>query len=181
MCNVSDVGISCCFKVLVFYCSAKRVMYLVAFPYVSFFSVLRLKSIQIGNWRQWLPCRILKAQVLLEDTDSLYHFSLTLSLLRAPFLTCFLLSSLQCNNDYVPVCGSNNKNYQNECFLRRDACKQQSEVLIVSEGDCPAGMYIYLMVPTHKHKHKPIHAWIWMQRSSDTSTLNTCASSRVWI
>uniref|UniRef100_A0A3P8NPH1 Transmembrane protein with EGF-like and two follistatin-like domains 2a n=1 Tax=Astatotilapia calliptera TaxID=8154 RepID=A0A3P8NPH1_ASTCA len=43
-----------------------------------------------------------------------------------------------CNNDYVPVCGSNNKNYQNECFLRRDACKQQSEVLIVSEGDCPA-------------------------------------------
>lgn len=49
------------------------------------------------------------------------------------------------------MCGSNNKNYQNECFLRRDACKQQSEVLIVSEGDCPAGMYIYLMVPTHKH------------------------------
>uniref|UniRef100_A0A8C5H9T6 Kazal-like domain-containing protein n=1 Tax=Gouania willdenowi TaxID=441366 RepID=A0A8C5H9T6_GOUWI len=46
-----------------------------------------------------------------------------------------------CNNDYVPVCGNNNKNYQNECFLRRDACKLQSEVLILSEGDCPAGTY----------------------------------------
>ncbi|CAF98984.1 unnamed protein product [Tetraodon nigroviridis] len=45
---------------------------------------------------------------------------------------------LQCNNDYAPVCGSNNQNYQNECFLRRDACKQQSEVLIMSEGACPA-------------------------------------------
>ncbi|KAJ4933527.1 hypothetical protein JOQ06_030353, partial [Pogonophryne albipinna] len=43
-----------------------------------------------------------------------------------------------CNNDYAPVCGSNNQNYQNECFLRRDACKQQSEVLIMSEGACPA-------------------------------------------
>lgn len=179
MCNVSDVGISCCFKVLVFYCSAKRVMYLVAFPYVSFFSVLRLKSIQIGNWRQWLPCRILKAQVFTWGHRLTISLWFNLASFRAPFLTCFLLSSLQCNNDYVPVCGSNNKNYQNECFLRRDACKQQSEVLIVSEGDCPAGMYIYLTVPTHKHK--PIHTWIWMQRSSDTSTLNTCASSRVWI
>lgn len=65
---------------------------------------------------------------------------------------CFLfLSSLQCNNDYAPVCGSNNKNYQNECFLRRDACKQQSEVLIMSEGDCPAGMYIYIMAPAQTH------------------------------
>ncbi|KAI3356512.1 hypothetical protein L3Q82_017722, partial [Scortum barcoo] len=51
----------------------------------------------------------------------------------------------KCNNDYAPVCGSNNQNYQNECFLRRDACKQQSEVLIMSEGACPAGMYIYIM------------------------------------
>ncbi|KAJ8410614.1 hypothetical protein AAFF_G00195180 [Aldrovandia affinis] len=43
----------------------------------------------------------------------------------------------QCNNDYVPVCGSNNENYQNECYLRKDACKQQTEVLVVSEGSCP--------------------------------------------
>lgn len=55
-----------------------------------------------------------------------------------------VLSSPQCNNDYAPVCGSNNQNYQNECFLRRDACKQQSEVLILSEGACPAGMYIFV-------------------------------------
>ncbi|TRY59885.1 hypothetical protein DNTS_007076 [Danionella cerebrum] len=47
-------------------------------------------------------------------------------------------ASQLCNNDYVPVCGSNNENYENECFLRRDACKQQSEILVVSEGSCPA-------------------------------------------
>uniref|UniRef100_A0A665VEU2 Transmembrane protein with EGF-like and two follistatin-like domains 2a n=1 Tax=Echeneis naucrates TaxID=173247 RepID=A0A665VEU2_ECHNA len=51
-------------------------------------------------------------------------------------VTC--ICDFKCNNDYAPVCGSNNQNYQNECFLRRDACKQQSEVLIMSEGDCPA-------------------------------------------
>lgn len=59
-------------------------------------------------------------------------------------LFSLLLSLLQCNNDYAPVCGSNNQNYQNECFLRRDACKQQSEVLIMSEGACPAGMWIFI-------------------------------------
>lgn len=74
-------------------------------------------------------------------------------------LTCFLylLSSLQCNNDYAPVCGSNNQNYQNECFLRRDACKQQSEVLIMSEGACPAGMYIYVTAPTFTHSQTHTH------------------------
>ncbi|KAM3835918.1 tomoregulin-2a [Diretmus argenteus] len=51
-------------------------------------------------------------------------------------VTC--ICDFKCNSDYVPVCGSNNQNYQNECFLRRDACKQQSEVLVVSEGNCPA-------------------------------------------
>lgn len=51
-------------------------------------------------------------------------------------VTC--ICDFKCNNDYAPVCGSNNQNYQNECFLRRDACKQQSEVLIISEGACPA-------------------------------------------
>ncbi|KAM7380827.1 hypothetical protein PAMP_004099 [Pampus punctatissimus] len=51
-------------------------------------------------------------------------------------VTC--ICDFKCNNDYAPVCGSNNQNYKNECFLRRDACKQQSEVLIMSEGACPA-------------------------------------------
>ncbi|KAG7463786.1 hypothetical protein MATL_G00180350 [Megalops atlanticus] len=50
-------------------------------------------------------------------------------------VTC--ICDFKCNSDYVPVCGSNNENYQNECFLRRDACKQQTEVLVVSEGSCP--------------------------------------------
>ncbi|KAL4618063.1 tomoregulin-2 [Arapaima gigas] len=53
-------------------------------------------------------------------------------------VTC--ICDFKCNNDYVPVCGSNNENYQNECFLRKDACKQQTEVLVVSEGSCPVGM-----------------------------------------
>uniref|UniRef100_H3CTZ8 Transmembrane protein with EGF-like and two follistatin-like domains 2a n=1 Tax=Tetraodon nigroviridis TaxID=99883 RepID=H3CTZ8_TETNG len=53
-------------------------------------------------------------------------------------VTCICEFEFKCNNDYAPVCGSNNQNYQNECFLRRDACKQQSEVLIMSEGACPA-------------------------------------------
>lgn len=67
----------------------------------------------------------------------------------------------QCNDVHAPVCGSNNQNYKNECFLRKDACKQQSEVLVVSEGECPAGMYIYIRAlhfmhsgtPTHTHTH----------------------------
>ncbi|KAG7467487.1 hypothetical protein MATL_G00154440 [Megalops atlanticus] len=50
-------------------------------------------------------------------------------------VTC--ICDFKCNNDYVPVCGSNNENYQNECYLRKDACKLQTEVLVVSEGSCP--------------------------------------------
>uniref|UniRef100_A0A4W4DU82 Transmembrane protein with EGF-like and two follistatin-like domains 2a n=1 Tax=Electrophorus electricus TaxID=8005 RepID=A0A4W4DU82_ELEEL len=52
-------------------------------------------------------------------------------------ITC--ICDFKCNNDYVPVCGSNNENYENECLLRRDACKQQTEILVLSEGSCPAG------------------------------------------
>ncbi|XP_051786490.1 tomoregulin-2a isoform X2 [Erpetoichthys calabaricus] len=51
--------------------------------------------------------------------------------------TVMCVCEFKCNNDYVPVCGSNNENYQNECYLRKDACKQQTEVLVVSEGSCP--------------------------------------------
>ncbi|KAJ8255908.1 hypothetical protein COCON_G00197720 [Conger conger] len=50
-------------------------------------------------------------------------------------VTC--ICDFKCNNDYVPVCGSNNENYQNECYLRKDSCKLQTEVLVVSEGSCP--------------------------------------------
>ena len=93
------------------------------------------------------------------------YCNLTSSHFCASRLTCLSSSpllSLQCNNDYAPVCGSNNKNYQNECFLRRDACKQQSEILIVSEGDCPAGMYVHIMALTqniHKQTHTCRGAW----------------------
>uniref|UniRef100_A0A8C5S8E6 Kazal-like domain-containing protein n=1 Tax=Laticauda laticaudata TaxID=8630 RepID=A0A8C5S8E6_LATLA len=49
--------------------------------------------------------------------------------------------SEKCNSDYVPVCGSNGDTYQNECYLRQAACKQQSEILVASEGSCATGRY----------------------------------------
>ncbi|XP_075687391.1 tomoregulin-2 isoform X1 [Rhinoderma darwinii] len=42
----------------------------------------------------------------------------------------------KCQHDYIPVCGSNGVTYRNECYLRGAACKQQSEILVVSEGSC---------------------------------------------
>lgn len=56
------------------------------------------------------------------------------------WLTLLLCVPPQCNNDYVPVCGSNGDTYQNECYLKQAACKQQSEILLVSEGSCATGM-----------------------------------------
>lgn len=69
-----------------------------------------------------------------------------------------LNSSFQCNTDYVPVCGSNNENYENECFLRRDACKQQTEILVVSEGSCPAGKFnlLFSVLPECQSTNKTV-------------------------
>lgn len=53
----------------------------------------------------------------------------------------FFVFVSQCNSDYVPVCGSNGESYQNECYLRQAACKQQSEILVVSEGSCATGTH----------------------------------------
>uniref|UniRef100_A0A3Q3ARQ5 Transmembrane protein with EGF-like and two follistatin-like domains 1a n=1 Tax=Kryptolebias marmoratus TaxID=37003 RepID=A0A3Q3ARQ5_KRYMA len=44
-----------------------------------------------------------------------------------------------CSKKYVPVCGSNGDTYQNECFLRRAACKKQRAISMVSEGACYHG------------------------------------------
>ncbi|XP_063307937.1 tomoregulin-1 [Pelobates fuscus] len=42
----------------------------------------------------------------------------------------------QCHTNYIPVCGSNGDTYQNECFLRRSACKQQKDLTVVARGPC---------------------------------------------
>ncbi|KAM9308882.1 tomoregulin-1 [Gastrophryne carolinensis] len=42
----------------------------------------------------------------------------------------------ECGTNYVPVCGSNGDTYQNECFLRRSACKQQKHLAVVARGPC---------------------------------------------
>ncbi|KAA0713394.1 Tomoregulin-2 [Triplophysa tibetana] len=42
-----------------------------------------------------------------------------------------------CSGDYAPMCGSNGESYENHCLLRKEACKLQTEVLVVSEGTCP--------------------------------------------
>ncbi|XP_029516901.1 tomoregulin-1-like isoform X1 [Oncorhynchus nerka] len=41
-----------------------------------------------------------------------------------------------CSKKYVPVCGSNGDTYQNECFLRRAACKQQKSISQASDVAC---------------------------------------------
>lgn len=74
------------------------------------------------------------------------------------WLTLLLsVPSHQCNNDYVPVCGSNGDTYQNECYLKQAACKQQSEILLVSEGSCATGRYNSPRLPPRKM------AWGWQK------------------
>ncbi|KAK9972968.1 hypothetical protein ABG768_023722, partial [Culter alburnus] len=50
-------------------------------------------------------------------------------------VTC--ICDFKCSSDYAPVCGSNGESYENHCLLRKDACKLQTEVLLVSDGACP--------------------------------------------
>uniref|UniRef100_A0A3Q3DYT0 Transmembrane protein with EGF-like and two follistatin-like domains 1a n=1 Tax=Hippocampus comes TaxID=109280 RepID=A0A3Q3DYT0_HIPCM len=45
----------------------------------------------------------------------------------------------QCHKKFLPVCASNGDTYQNECFLRRAACKKQRAISIVAEGACDHG------------------------------------------
>lgn len=41
-----------------------------------------------------------------------------------------------CPSSGVPVCGSNDKPYSNECHLRVDACKRKRAIYVVSNGTC---------------------------------------------
>ncbi|KAK7832163.1 hypothetical protein U0070_015310 [Myodes glareolus] len=74
-------------------------------------------------------------------------------------VTC--VCQFKCNSDYVPVCGSNGESYQNECYLKQAACKQQSEILVVSEGSCAtdagSGSGDGVTVTAKSGKHNLLH------------------------
>ncbi|KAK6325582.1 hypothetical protein J4Q44_G00049240 [Coregonus suidteri] len=67
------------------------------------------------------------------DTDSCQYDGECLKI--AETITC--ICDFECSADYSPVCGSNNQRYQNECFLRQDACQLQTEIHTASLGPCP--------------------------------------------
>ncbi|XP_045554034.1 tomoregulin-2 [Salmo salar] len=67
------------------------------------------------------------------DTDSCQYDGECLKI--AETMTC--ICDFKCSADYSPVCGSNNHRYQNECFLRREACQLQTEIHTASLGPCP--------------------------------------------
>lgn len=46
-----------------------------------------------------------------------------------------------CNEDFIPVCGSDGRTYTNECFIRRQACRMMPDLRIVSQGQCDQGKY----------------------------------------
>lgn len=109
-----------------------------------------LANLKLALWIfQWCPYEdSLDTIRIIENEDKWFLLQIITSVhhvrgMQSPVLTIGLhLCISQCNNDYVPVCGSNGESYQNECYLRQAACKQQSEILVVSEGSCATGMCV---------------------------------------
>uniref|UniRef100_A0A8C5S560 Kazal-like domain-containing protein n=1 Tax=Laticauda laticaudata TaxID=8630 RepID=A0A8C5S560_LATLA len=55
---------------------------------------------------------------------------------------CLVNLTFLCHTNYIPVCGSNGDTYQNECFLRRAACKHQKDITVVARGSCYSGEFV---------------------------------------
>ena len=53
-------------------------------------------------------------------------------------LLLFIVCSQFCDELYEPVCGSDNKTYDNECELKRQKCKHgpSSDLKVVYPGKC---------------------------------------------
>ncbi|NXL47341.1 TEFF2 protein, partial [Podilymbus podiceps] len=86
-------------------------------------------------------------------------------------VTC--VCQFKCNSDYVPVCGSNGDTYQNECYLKQAACKQQSEILLVSEGSCATGTAVFTNVYSSAFHHT-VNEGSGETNQKETSTCDIC-------
>ncbi|OTF79471.1 hypothetical protein BLA29_009617 [Euroglyphus maynei] len=55
---------------------------------------------------------------------------------QQPVTTKWSDYSIDHNNEYDPVCGSNHQNFINECELRSFACSRQINITILHRGVC---------------------------------------------
>ena len=62
--------------------------------------------------------------------------------------TCVCPQKDKCPTELKPVCGSDNKNYINDCFLRALTCARQGDTFKRRDGVC--GMFALIMYLTSR-------------------------------